>query len=180
LGSFIEPSDDTLSTVMEAGMLSALLDLRLVKNFAGDWGFLGGSSLGSSEAAPPLTLMPMLWLAVLTVAEDLDRQLPPLNQFLLGFVLSLGSFVAGGVAEPSDESRGACMVEPAGVLSRVVLPLGVVVEGVAAGVVSGGMSDALAPACAATGFGFDFLRGLIPAGEASASSQTCGRGSRWG
>lgn len=34
--SLMDPSDDTLNMVIEAGMLSALLDLRLVRNLAGD------------------------------------------------------------------------------------------------------------------------------------------------
>lgn len=88
------PSDETLSLVMAAGMASPLLDLRFVKNLAGDWSFaLSEASLGSSEAAPPLTLTPMLSLAVFTVAVAFDRQLPPPPSHLrLGFLCSVPLF----------------------------------------------------------------------------------------
>ena len=110
-------------------MLSALLDLRLVRNFAGDWSFGFFSSwLGSSEAAPPLTLTPMLWLAVLTVAEALDRQLPPLNHLLLGLWLSFCSFRA----EPFVESSDSFVVASTTPFWRIELPSGVLEAGVVA------------------------------------------------
>ena len=108
--SLIEPSDETLNMVMEAGMVSALLDLRLVRNLAGDWSLEVSCSLsGSSEAAPPLTLTPMLWLAVLTVAEALDLQLPPLNHRWLGFLFSFWSG-AVDLAEAASVSDDAFVV----------------------------------------------------------------------
>jgi hypothetical protein len=55
-----------------------LLDLRLVKNFAGESSraVLLASSAGRALVAPPLTLTPMLSVAVRTTAGAFARQLP--------------------------------------------------------------------------------------------------------
>lgn len=68
----------------------------------------------------------MLWLAVLTVAEALERQLPPLNHLLLGFLLSFCSLGAG----PSDESSGPFVLASADSFCRIELPSGVLEDGV--------------------------------------------------
>nr|GFD51896.1 hypothetical protein [Tanacetum cinerariifolium] len=75
--SSTEPSEDTVILVVDVGSAKLLLDLRLVKNRAGD-SLLGclASSFGSSEVAPPLTLMPIVSCAVFTTAGALERQLP--------------------------------------------------------------------------------------------------------
>lgn len=170
--SLTEPSEETLNIVMEAGMLSALLDLRLVRNLAGDWSLDFCSSwVGISEAAPPLTLTPMLWLAVLTVAEALDLQLPPLNHLWLGFVFS---FCSVGIAcvGPVGVSgvSGAFVVVSEEPFCRTVLSFGVATDGVGVVVacvlallVSHGASDVVDRSRSAKGLGFDFLRGPIPA-----------------
>jgi len=137
--------------------VSPLLDLRFVRNLAGDWSrCLLESSLGSSDAAPPLTLMPMLSFAVVTVADALDRQLPP-SHFRLAFFWRVWPSEPADVVEAvkgdSDSDTGWL----AGALSGAVLVSGPLEAGVVDGPgLSGGCSGA-------SGFGLclDFLRGLM-------------------
>jgi hypothetical protein len=76
--AWTRPSVETWACVVEAGRAAPLLDLRLVRNFAGESprGVLSSSVVGKALAAPPLTLMPMLSVAVRTTAGAFERQLP--------------------------------------------------------------------------------------------------------
>jgi hypothetical protein len=92
-----EPSDETFSLVMAAGIALPLLEFRFVKNFLGDSsrGFWA-SFPGSSAVAPPAT--PMLSFAILAIAGALERQLPPPpSHFMLTFLFSVCGSGAAGV-----------------------------------------------------------------------------------
>jgi hypothetical protein len=152
--------------VVDAGSAKLLLDLRLVRKRAGDTSPLAflASSLGSSEAAPPLTLMPMVSWAVFTTAGALDRQLPvPPSHLrpLLGVCVPVVVGVdapsdAGGASEAAWLTALSCDV----VLASSVPALGsvdalVVLAGLAVG------ASAVLSFVGAWVFGLTFLRGPI-------------------
>ena len=147
---------------IDAGIASPLLDLRLESSFLGDWSFAFlASPLASSEVAPPVT--PMLSLAILATAGAFERQLPvPPNHFLLGFLFSVcwlddcEDAVAFELA--SESARDSFVV----LFRNISLPLGVF-DVVLTALGAGESSDvSVLPSAGALGFGFDFLRGLIP------------------
>ena len=164
-GSSTRPSEETLTCVIEAGIVLPLLDLRLVRNRLGEssCGFFA-SSPGSSPVAPALT--PILSFAVLTMAGALDRQLPvPVSHFLPFGVCVPG--VAGGVSVLAVAVEAAIEVSEAP-SCRTELALGVL-ERVFAAVTSGGSSRPellllvlSAGAWGAGVLGRDFLRGFMP------------------
>lgn len=165
------PSEDTFTWVMEAGMASPLLDLRLVRNFLGDssLGFFA-SSLGSSPVAPPLT--PMLSFAVWTMAGAFDRQLPVPESHLLPRGVCVPEAV--GVVAPTEDVDAATDWSE-GASGRMSLLLGVVSVVLASCGTAGALVDASE---GASGFGFDFLRGFIPAGRVKELRRRCDRWSK--
>lgn len=105
------PSEETVILVVDVGSAKLLLDLRLVRNLAGE-SFLDffASSLGSSEVAPPLTLIPMVSCAVFTTGGAFDRQLPvPPSHFrpLFGVCVPVvvGVDAPSGTVDDSDSGR---------------------------------------------------------------------------
>lgn len=157
-GSSRGPSEDTLTSVMEAGMASPLLDFRLVRNFLGDSSLdFFASSSGSSPVAPPLT--PMLSFAVLTMAGALDRQLPEPESHLLARGVCVPEAV--GVVVPTEGVDSATdLSEEASGKTR--LPLGVLLVVVLAS--SGTSGPWVGAAAGASVSGLGFLLGFIPAG----------------
>jgi len=163
--SSTDPSEDTVIFVVDVGSAKLLLDLRLVKNLAGEslLGFLA-ASCGSSDVAPPLTAMPIVSWAVLTTAGALDRQLPvPPSHLRPLFGVCVPVVV--GVDAPSDAAGEVDKARLVDVSCDVVLAssAAVVVSGVVVVVVLVlpvvvGTSAVLSPA-GGWGFGLDFLRG---------------------
>lgn len=163
--SSTEPSEETVILVVEVGSAKLLLDLRFVRKRAGD-SLLGDltSSLGSSEVAPPLTLIPMVSCAVFTTAGALDRQLPvPPSHFRLLFGVCVPVVV--GVVAPSVAIEASESGLLATVSFDVVLAASASVVGsvVLLALLSVGFVDALAclSSLGASELILTFLRGLI-------------------
>ena len=153
--------------VVDAGSTKLLLDLRLVRKRAGETSSLDllASSLGSSEAAPPLTLMPMVSWAVFTTAGALDRQLPvppshlrPLFGVCVPVVVGVDApSDAGGASEAAWLTVLSCDV----VLASSVLafgPVDALTLVVLAGLAGASAVLSFVGACV---FGLTFLRGPI-------------------
>lgn len=155
------PSVETLICVIEAGITSPLLDLRLVRKCLGESSRdLFAPLRGSSPVEPEVT--PMLSVAVLTMAGAFDRQLPvPDSHFLPLGVCVPG--VVGGVALLADAVEAASDLTDEGAFGKIPLAFGVL-EGVLATSTSLGTSDLtlLLSAAGALVFSFAFLRGIIP------------------
>jgi hypothetical protein len=164
--SSTDPSEDTVILVVEVGRAKLLLDLRLVRKRAGD-SLLGvlSSSFGSSEAAPPLTLTPIVSCAVFTTAGALDRQLPvPPSHFRPLFGVCVPVVV--GVAVPSDATEASDGVWLAAVSCDVVLAFNASVASsfvLLALLLSAAFVDASAGlwSLGASELGLTFLRGLM-------------------
>ena len=150
--------------MVDVGSAKLRLDLRLVRNLTGDssLGFLG-SSLGSSDVAPPLTLMPMVSCAVFTTAGALERQLPvPPSHFRPLFGVCVPVVVGvdvPSVATEASEPDWLIVVSCDVVLASSAPAVGsAVLLAVLLGLLVVDTSAMLSSA-GAWGFGLDFLRG---------------------
>jgi hypothetical protein len=179
-----DPSEETCSFVMDAGMALPLLDLRFDKNLVGD-GLSAAfcSSLGSSIVAPPVT--PTLSLASFATVGAFDLQLPvPPSHLRLGFLFRVGSGAVVGREVLLDVAIGGVESGVACVFFKDAFSCGVLADEFGAGSAEDGSAGATVPSAAgAWGLGLDFLRGLMPGSMGRRSSigrRDSGRVFPWG